>query len=213
MTETHFYLRLLLTTIIGVSFVYVMLKLSRRNSSLDAKTPLWLKILGWIFVVFGLLSGIVVIGGLSVLEYPMVSEEGFSGIVRPSSAKLYWGYPSVEQNTILSSCMNVFLMLAFGIYFIKFRASNIKWWKKIIKVISFIVMYVLMCSVTNLHYFDWMEIWPFVLLVIIIYLNFYLANKRSDIPPPLIDTNVDVLEKNNLREDKNIIFEVEDVEL
>ena len=219
MTESQFTLRLLLTILVGVIFIVIMTKLSIRNSDSTTKTPIGLKILGGVFITLAVLSGIGGIGGLTVVEHSSTTNEIITGIVRPSSATLYWGYPTTSQNTVLSLFMSFFVVTAYGIYFFRFKSSPVSWWKKALKVLSFIIILFLIYSSTNLHYFDWWELWPNLLLIAIIYCNFKFAGKtadnlsRSNITPAInrdSQSKVIPLEK---PKDDDVIFETEDVEL
>lgn len=219
MTESQFISRVLLTIIVGIIFIVVMTKLSIRNSSPRTKTPLALKILGGTFIALAVFSGASAIIGWSVLEHSTTTQEIITGIVRPSSATLYWGYPTTSQNLVLSNFMSLFVIAGYGIYFLKFKSSPISWWKKTIKALSLIIILFLIYSSTNLHYFDWWELWPNILLIIIILCNFKFAGKVLD---EIAENNIatsstsDVY-TNVITEDESqgddVIFETEDVEL
>ena len=221
MIEHQFYLRLLFTLLIGVALIIVMMKFARRSSIQDAKTHIVLKILGWIFIALGIFSGITFIGILSNIEHPSTMNEIGSYVVRPSATHLYWGFPTFHQNMALSNFLNFFIEIAFGLYFILFKPSQISWWKKVLKGMSLIIMYFLICSAPDLHYFDWWELWPGLMLVIIICLNFFLVHENgsqhSNLALKPNDTieeeDVFILELSNDKHADEIIFEKEDVKL
>lgn len=218
MTESQFTLRLMLTIAIGIAFLIVMAKMAIRNSVPTTKTPTALKVLGWVFVAFGAIAGVVGIISLFSLEHSSETMEVITGIVRPSSATLYWGFPNTGQNMSLSNFMNLFVMMGYGIYFLKFKPSKVAWWQKMLKVISLIVIMFLIYSSTNLHYFDWWELWPNILLIVIIYCNFKFVGKQSDTitesiaTPTEVHQNVTTVIAKEKRND-DVIFETEDVEL
>lgn len=218
MTESQFTLRLMLTIAIGIAFLIVMAKMAIRNSVPTTKTPTALKVLGWVFVAFGAIAGVVGLISLFSLEHSSETMEVITGIVRPSSATLYWGFPNTGQNMSLSNFMNLFVMMGYGIYFLKFKPSKVAWWQKMLKVISLIVIMFLIYSSTNLHYFDWWELWPNILLIVIIYCNFKFAGKQSDTitesiaTPTEVHQNVTTVIAEEKRND-DVIFETEDVEL
>lgn len=218
MTETQFISRLLLTVIVGIIFIVVMAKLAIRNSPSTTKTPLALKILGGAFVTLAIFSGASAIVGWSALEHSNTTQEIITGIFRPTTSVLYWGYPTTSQYVVLSNFMNLFVIAGYGIYFLKFRSSQVSWWQKMLKVISLIIIMFLMYSSTNLHYFDWWEMWPNILLIIIIYCNFKFAGKHPDAitesiaAPTEVDQNATIVIVEEIRRD-DVIFETEDVEL
>lgn len=221
MIEHQFYLRLLFTLLIGVALIIVMMKFARRSSIQDAKTHIVLKILGWIFIALGIFSGITFIGIFSNIEHPSTMNEIGSYVVRPSATHLYWGFPTFHQNMALSNFLNFFIEIAFGLYFILFRPSQISWWKKVLKGVSLIIMYFLICSAPDLHYFDWWELWPSLMLVIIVFLNFSLVrnigNQQSKIESITNNTieeeDVLILESSSDKQADEVIFEKEDVKL
>ena len=218
MTEIQFISRVLLTFMVGIIFIVVMTKLATRNSLSTTKAPFVLKILGGILVTLAILSGASAIVGWSILEHSNTTQEIITGIVRPRSSVLYWGYPTTSQNMVLSNFMSLFVISGYGIYFLKFRSSPVSWWKKTLKVISLILIMFLMYSSTNLHYFDWWELWPNILLIVIIYCNFKFAGKQSDTitesiaEPTEAHQNITTVIAEEKRND-DVIFETEDVEL
>lgn len=221
MTEYQFYLRLFITLLLGIALIFVMVKFARRSSSTDAKTHIIFKILGWILIAFGIVSGIIFIGILLSIEHPSVMNEIGSYVVRPTTAKLYWGFPTFQQGIALSNFLNLFIEIAYGLYFIRFRPSSTSWWIKLLKVVSLIIMYFLICSIPDLHYFDWWELWPSLMLVFIIFLNFYLVHENpfNYVKLLLVHNNIieceDVIisESSSGTHSSEIIFEKEDVKL
>lgn len=218
MTESQFILRLMLTIAIGIAFLIVMPMMAIRNSVPTTKTPTALRVLGWVFVAFGAIAGVAGIIILSSVEHSSKTIEVITGVVRPSSATLYWGFPNAAQNMALSNFMNLFVMTGYGLYFLKFKPSQGTWWQKMLKVLSLIIILFLIYSSTNLHYFDWWEMWPNILLIVIIFCNLKFGGKQSDIIAesvvasigmPQNGTTVIVEEKRS----DDVIFETEDVEL
>lgn len=218
MTESQFILRLMLTIAIGIAFLIVMPKMAIRNSVPTTKTPTALRVLGWVFVAFGAIAGVAGIIILSSVEHSSTTIEVITGVVRPSSATLYWGFPNAAQNMALSNFMNLFVMTGYGLYFLKFKPSQVTWWKKMLKVLSLIIILFLIYSSTNLHYFDWWEMWPNILLIVIIFCNLKFGGKQSDIIAESVAASIEMSQNGTtvIVEEKrsdDVIFETEDVEL
>lgn len=214
MTENQFVLRLLLTIIVGIAFSSVMARMAVRNSSPSTRTKLGFKIIGGVFILLGIVSGFIAL--FTPVEHSSTTLAAMTRIVRPSTSHLYWGYPTPSQNVILSNLMNLFIMFAYGIYFWRFRKSSVVWWKKMLKVLSMIVMTLLMFSSTNLHYFDWWELLPNILLIVIIYCNFKFTVNTSNINKESERVSItasDTTGVTELNKSSDIVFENEDVEL
>jgi len=68
-----------------------------------------------------------------------------------------------------------FDFLGIGAYFLYFKSSNSKWWKKVLKFFVVLLLYAFMASATNFHYFDFPEfispILFFILWIVIVNLK------------------------------------------
>ena len=199
MFETQFYIRLILNIIIGNMFAYALYKMAKHNNQETVKkSHTIMHIFGWIFVGLSLLSLVICIYTLTIVDFPSQLIGPFissNEIIRPSSAIFYWGYPTNIQSSALNMAMSTFDSLGFGAYFLYFKSSNSKWWKKILKFIVVLLLYAFMASATNFHYFD---IFEFIVPILFIILWLIIVN-RKDKP---IKTN-----ENDINETSSNTFE------
>ncbi len=97
---------------------------------------------------------------MTIVDFPQQLRGPFIGpntIIRSSSAVFYWGYPTSIQNSALTMALATFDFLGIGAYFLYFKGSNSKWWKKVLKFLVALLLYTLIASATNFHYFDFPE--------------------------------------------------------
>ena len=180
MLERQFYIRLILNIIVGIMFAYAMVKMAQHNNQeSEPKKHIVLKIIGWICIGFSVLLLISCIITLINVDFPTDIIGPFIGpntIIRPSSAIFYWGYPTTIQNQALVSAMGTFDSLGLGCYFLFFKSSKSRWWKKILKFIIVVLMYAFMASATNFHYFDFPE---FVAPIMFVALWVIVINRKN----------------------------------
>lgn len=176
MLETQFYARIVLTAIFGILFILSMLKKGKKNSIENPpKKRIGLKILSGIFLVMSLVE---LVGGISLItniQFPtqMVQQPITANmILRPSSATLFWGYPTFTQNMALRAISGAFALLAFAAYFAVFRKSKTNWWQKFLKVFCIVLMYVFYVSATDLHYFDVWELFFPICFLVLVFIGF-----------------------------------------
>ena len=195
MLESQFYTRLIINLIVGVMFAFALLKMAQYdNQESEPKKHLTMKIIGWLFIGLSVLMLIESIGLLTKLDFPPNVIGPFISpnmIVRPTTSTLYWGYPTLIQNSILSSAMSVFAFLGFGGYFLYFKSSKSKWWIKILKFLTVLFLYAFMASSTNLHYFDFPEL---VAPILFITLWFIIINRK----PKQLQSSFSKIQKDKL---------------
>lgn len=180
MLETQFYIRIVLNVIVGIMFAYALVKMAQHNNQeAEPKKHIVLKIIGWLFVGYSVLLLISCIITLIKVDFPTDIIEP-NTIIRPSSAILYWGYPTYDQNQVLILVMGAFYSLGIGCYFLFFRSSKSRWWKKILKFIIVVLMNVFMASATNFHYFDFYEFVAPIMFVVLWLIVINRTNKAIE---------------------------------
>lgn len=198
MLEGQFYLRLLLIAIMGITFVFTMAHLGKRNPKEESNEKhLVAKTLGGVFLFFSVIGGIIGIIFLSSVKFPTIMVEPpihSNTIVRSPDVDLLWGYPTKVQLDVIVSITNAFMFLALAAYCFCFKRSASIWWKKILKVIYILILYTISYSVTDFHYFDKYEIVPLVILIVMISLCW--INKKS--PDVAIEEKAIKIEDNSL---------------
>lgn len=182
MFEGQFYIRLILNVIVGIMFAYALYKMAQHNN--QETMPLSHKamhVFGWIFIGLSVLCLCICIYYLTLVDFPQQLRGPFIGpntIIRSTSAVFYWGYPTLIQNSTLTMALATFDFLGIGAYFLYFKSSHSKWWKKVLKFFVVLLLYAFMASATNFHYFDFPEfispILYFILWVVIV--------NRKDMP-------------------------------
>ena len=176
MFEDQFYIRLILNVIVGVMFAYALYKMAKHNNqeatTLSHKA---MHLFGWIFIGLSILCLGICIYYLTLVDFPQQLRDPFIGpntIIRSTYAVFYWGYPTLIQNSTLTMALATFDFLGIGAYFLYFKSSYSKWWKKVLKFFVVLLLYAFMASATNFHYFDFPEfispILYFILWVVII---------------------------------------------
>lgn len=192
MFEGQFYIRLILNVIVGMMFAFALYKMAKHNN--QEATPLLHKtmhVFGWIFIGISLLCLCMCIYYLSVVDFPQRLSGPFVGsntIVRSTSAVFYWGYPTLIQNLTLTMALATFVFLGIGAYFMYFKSSQSRWWKKVLKFFVVLLLYTFMASATNFHYFDFPEfispILFFILWIVIVnHKDRSIKSVREDIDP------------------------------
>ncbi len=173
MLEHQFYYRLILIVIFGTCLVSTMISFAKHNSEEEPpKKRIVLKILGVLFLIWAVLSGVLSIVNLVDLTHPteMVGPHIHRNmIVRHTSVPLIWGYTTMEQESVISSITNFFMFLSLAAYLFCFRKSPSAWWKKILKVVYVISLFTFFCSSTNFHFFDvweWIASVSFVVMLV-----------------------------------------------
>lgn len=205
MLETQFYLRLVITALFGVLFIYAMINLSKSNAIPDINSKhLGKKIFGSVFLLISVVSGIGSIFYLCNMTFPeeMIGQPlSANMIVRKVDAVQYWGYPTTEQQFSISLLTSSFAFLAFAGYFFCFRKSHNNRLKRIFKVILIILTYMFYVSSTDWHYFDTPEFIATILYAICIGIIFRISKAKNathfETEQPHINNEYDVPCKSN----------------
>ena len=176
MFEGQFYIRLILNVIVGVMFAYALYRMAKHNN--QETMPLSHKamhVFGWIFVGLSVVCLFSCIYYLTIVDFPQQLVGPLIGpntIIRSTSAVFYWGYPTLIQNSTLTMALATFDFLGIGAYFLYFKNSNSKWWRKVLKFFAVLLLYAFMASATNFHYFDFPEfvapVWFVIIWLVIV---------------------------------------------
>ena len=168
MTKEDFYFRLVLNVLVGVMYVYALYRMARHTELNEPPTKkTFTKVFGCLFVVLGVIFSIAAISFMPHILYPSEALKGYDAIVRPSSAYLYWGYPTAPQSLILTTILNSFLLFGIGGYCLAYMKTANSWWKKTGQFVLGFLLSIVMYSATNFHYFDVYEfIAPALFLVL-----------------------------------------------
>ena len=198
MFEEQFYIRLILNVIVGIMFAYALYKMAKHNN--QETTPLPHKsihVFGWIFIGVSIICLCVCVYYITLVDFPQQLRGPFIGsntIIRSTSAVLYWGYPTLIQNSTLTMALATFDFLGIGAYFLYFKSSHSKWWKKVLKFFVVLLLYVFMASATNFHYFDL----PEFLSPILFFILWLVIVNRKDKPITSVRQDNDPIKKEQL---------------
>lgn len=161
MLQDQFTSRLLFIVVLGVAYIYAMMKMASCNSAETApQKHIVLKIICIINVLLSVLCLVAGIFWLTQVQYPERSIDfsySVNQIVRTSDKYVVWGYPTPEQRGVISCITIIFSSLALAAYCFYFKKSDRKWWKKILRFLYGLLMLVFYCSATDFHYFDAQE--------------------------------------------------------
>ena len=213
MVETDFYSRFFLIAILGLSFIFVMFKSARRNPSAEQGKHTVAKILGVLRFVLSavqLFSLFMSFGRIVFPESSLPQPITPHSIIRSSSQHLIWGYPTSDQNMVFISALGFFQLIAFGLYALFFKSSDSTTGMKIWKVILCFLLYFLMPSATDFHYFDTPEIVIPILTVVLLVL-YPRVGKAA--PMDKIQETKDVTLSEKEKETKEVIYSEENVNL
>lgn len=178
MLQEHFYIRLFLIIVLGILYTRTMMKVAQYKPIEDSKNKhLIIKILGGFFMLFAILQGSLSIYFLTQVNHPTQMIDFVPTpyqVVRPSTSRVLWGYLTSAQMYVITQITGTMTSLALGTYFMCYRKSATRWWKKLMKFIYMILIYMFFCSATDFHYFDFQE---FIPLAIYLALIFYALSK------------------------------------
>ena len=164
MTESEFYGPVFQSLfVLGFLFCYMMGHLGKKNC---VENPLEkhivLKVVGGISIAFSIVMFVAGVVFMTKLEFPdhslpqPISPNMF---IRPSGAYLQIGYPTKAQSLVINKFIGTIQFVGLGLYLWRFRKSGTKWWQKTLKVVAYTVMFMLLPSAIDFHYFD---IWEFI---------------------------------------------------
>lgn len=115
------------------------------------------------------------------------------------------GYETTIQYWIHEAVNDFFTNIALAVYAYNFRWSDTKWYTKIRKGIGYFLLYSLILSITDIHYFELPELLPFLVMGIFSFLlikNYKKdTNKKKDCIMEESNTENGFIEKNNSQEE------------
>ena len=91
------------------------------------------------------------------------------------------GYETTTQFYIHQAFNHFFTNIIIAVYAYKFQWSNTKWYTKVRKGIGYFLLYALGLSITDIHYFEWPELLPYIVMGILSYLLIKTYNTKTPI--------------------------------
>lgn len=171
MLEHQFYIRVVLNVILGVIFAYSLYRMAvHKNREIAPKKHIAIKIVGGIMALLCCLGIVSFVIFLRQIDFPISMNEPFIGpntIVRSADKLLIWGQATYIQNLALTQSVGIFTSLGLAAYCFMFKSSCSKWYSKLGKFFLGAVLYALYASSTDFHYFDFWELVPSGLFLII----------------------------------------------
>ena len=171
MLEHQFYIRVVLNVILGVIFSYSLYRMAvHKNREVAPKKHIAIKIVGGIMALLCCLEIVSFVIFLRQIDFPISMNEPFIGpntIVRSADKLLIWGQATYIQNMALTQSVGIFTSLGLAAYCFMFKSSCSKWYSKLGKFFLGAVLYALYASSTDFHYFDFWELVPSGLFLII----------------------------------------------
>lgn len=171
MLEHQFYIRVVLNVILGVIFAYSLYRMAvHKNREVAPKKHIAIKIVGGIMALLCCLEIVSFVIFLRQIDFPISMNEPFIGpntIVRSADKLLIWGQATYIQNMALTQSVGIFTSLGLSAYCFMFKSSCSKWYSKLGKFFLGAVLYALYASSTDFHYFDFWELVPSGLFLVI----------------------------------------------
>lgn len=191
MLENQFYTRFVLNVIIGLMFVYAMIKMARHNNQETQPTKhTVMDTFGGLFTIFSLFSLVSCLIKMTSIDFPSSINQPLLGthpIAHPSSSTLYWGMPTPIQHSVLSTILCTFGAVGLSGYLFFYRKSNSPWWKKILKFFAGFFLFALMFSATNFHYFTADE---FIAIILFLLLWILIVRRKDSVKKQKTDSEV-----------------------
>lgn len=171
MLEHQFYIRVVLNVILGVIFAYSLYRMAvHKNREIAPKKHIAIKIVGGIMALLCCLEIVSFVIFLRQIDFSISMNEPFIGpntIVRSADKLLIWGQATYIQNMALTQSVGIFTSLGLAAYCFMFKSSCSKWYSKLGKFFLGAVLYALYASSTDFHYFDFWELVPSGLFLVI----------------------------------------------
>lgn len=172
---------LLVAVIFGTMFGYLLMIDSKTKKEISDNRIIP-KAFSIVFLVISVLLPIIDFIALPnyMDKYYHINDDG---IIRPAHQMLILGYETPSQFLIHKAVKDFFSGIVISVYAYKFRLSDCKWYVKIRKVLGYILLYSLVLSITDVHYFDMPELLPRVILGILCYFlikDYKVKNKEHN---------------------------------
>lgn len=172
MTESEFYGHVFQSLpTLGILFWWMMGHLAKKNC---IENPLGkhiaLKVLGGLSIAIGVVmfvAGFVLMTKLEFPEQSLPQPITSNSYIRPSGTYLQIGYPTKLQDIVISEFIGTIQFVGLGLYLWCFRKSGTKWWQKTLKVVAYTIMFLLLPSAMDFHYYDLYEFISPALLIVL----------------------------------------------
>ena len=129
-----------------------------------------LKVLGGLSIAIGVVmfvAGFVLMTKLEFPEQSLPQPITSNSYIRPSETYLQIGYPTKPQDIVISEFIGTIQFVGLGLYLWCFRKSGTKWWQKTLKVVAYTIMFLLLPSAMDFHYYDLYEFISPALLIVL----------------------------------------------
>ena len=107
------------------------------------------------------------------------------------------GYETATQYYIHKTFNDFFTCIIFAVYAYNFKWSDTKWYTKIRKGIGYVLLYALVLSITDIHYFEIPELLPYVIIGILS----FLLSKNYKIKKNIDNKEDGIMKKNETKND------------
>ena len=107
------------------------------------------------------------------------------------------GYETATQYYIHKTFNDFFTCIIFAVYAYNFKWSDTKWYTKIRKGIGYVLLYALVLSITDIHYFEIPELLPYVIIGILS----FLLTKNYKIKKNIDNKEDGIMKKNETKND------------
>lgn len=180
MLEHQFYVRVVLNVILGVIFAYSLYRMAvYKNREVAPKKHFAIKIVGGIFALLCCFEIVLFVIYLRQIDFPISMNEPFidpNAIIRSADKLLIWGQATYIQNMALTQSVGIFTSLGIAAYCFMFKSSFSKWYSKLGKFFLGAVLYALYASSTDFHYFDFWELVPIGLFLVV---SIYVISRKD----------------------------------
>lgn len=211
---TDFYYKSFLIIICGIIFIRVLKTLARRTSQQELSFSKKQKVAGSILMVIGAFSILLSIIMFISSSYPEneLTKYGYElknryndSIIRPSDANLIWGYDTPFLSGIFSSLYGGICLLGWGIYVRNHQKSIIPLWKKVCKVIGYVLLTSIFMNCSEFHYFD---IWEFIPKLFLIALSVLFIKIGSEKQKGISNSNLSIKKKARKRKKLSLVTSI-----
>lgn len=212
--HTDFYYKSFLIIICGIIFIRVLKALARRTSQQELSFSKKQKVAGSILMVIGAFSILLSIIMFISSSYPEneLTKYGYElsnryndSIIRPSDANLIWGYNTPFLTGIFSSLYGGICLLGWGIYVRNHQKSIIPLWKKVCKVIGYVLLTSIFMNCSEFHYFD---IWEFIPKLFLIALSVLFIKIGSEKQKGISNSNLSIKKKARKRKKLSLVTSI-----
>lgn len=212
MLQEQFYFRILLIIVLGVVYVWTMVKMAQyKPNELANQRNIIMKVFGGLFLLLGIVEAGLGVYFLTQVTHPsemLIPLISPDGIYRSSSSTVYWGYVTAPQRQVILMITNAMTSIGWAAYFLFFKRSSSKWWKKILKFLFGSLLYAFYIKSSDFHYFDIWELLPLIFYIsMVIFVNERVKKslKTKELIPNIdkekMDISSDAPETDNTKEE------------